>query len=192
MVKVEITNGWYVHEENYIHQNLAEEILNTLFRELPWKSGEIQLFGKVYIIPRKQVYFSENQLGYSYSGKQLVIDVWHPTVLEIKEKVSKELNSEFNACLANLYRNGLDSNGWHADNEKVLGENPLIASLSFGATRRFDLRHKVTNEKLSVELKSGSLFVMGGEMQHYWKHQLPKQRKVKEPRINLTFRRIIS
>ena len=90
-----------------------------------------------------------------------------------------------------MYRNGQDSNGWHADDEKELGQNPIIASLSFGATRRFDLKHKLTNERISFELNSGSLLVMGGEMQHFWKHQIPKQKKIDEPRINLTFRKII-
>lgn len=90
--------------------------------------------------------------------------------------------------LANLYRDGKDSNGWHADDEKELGKNPLIASLSLGAQRRFDLRHNLTKEKISLELESGSLLLMGGAMQHFWKHQIAKSTKVSGPRINLTFR----
>ena len=92
--------------------------------------------------------------------------------------------------LANLYRDGKDSNGWHADNERELGKNPLIASLSLGATRRFDLRHNLTKEKISFELKPGSLLIMGGEMQHFWKHQVPKSFLAANMRINLTFRKV--
>jgi alkylated DNA repair dioxygenase AlkB len=191
MERVELNNGWYIFEENF-YDSLKSEVLHSyLINELPWKSGEIKLFGKVHPIPRKQVYFSDNRLSYSYSGKELVIDTWDENVLGIKSRVEALLNVEFNACLANLYRNGQDSNGWHSDNEKELGKNPIIASVSFGATRRFDLMHQATKQKLSFQLTSGSLLVMGGEMQHFWKHQIPKQNKIDESRVNLTFRKII-
>lgn len=191
MKRVELNNGWYIFLENFYSSSESTHLLNYLLNELPWKSGEIKLFGKVYPIPRKEVYFSDNKLSYSYSGKELIIDIWDENVLEIKSRVEALLNVEFNACLSNLYRNGKDSNGWHADNEKELGKNPIIASLSFGATRRFDLRHQSTKEKLSFQLTSGSLLVMGGEMQHFWKHQIPKQKNVNDPRVNLTFRQVL-
>jgi len=191
MERVELNNGWYIFEENFYNSPKSEVLHSYLINELPWKSGEIKLFGKVHPIPRKQVYFSDNRLSYSYSGKELVIDAWDENVLGIKSRVEALLNVEFNACLANLYRNGQDSNGWHSDNEKELGKNPIIASVSFGATRRFDLMHKATKQKLSFQLTSGSLLVMGGEMQHFWKHQIPKQNKIDESRVNLTFRKII-
>ena len=120
-----------------------------------------------------------------------MVSEWNETLSEIKKKVEKISESSFNACLANLYRDGKDSNGWHADNEKELGKNPIIASLSFGATRTFKLKHLQTNEKIDIELTTGSLLIMGGEMQHYWKHQIPKTKKFKAPRINLTFRKLI-
>ena len=166
-------------------------LLNYLLNELNWKSGEIKLFGKVYPIPRKQVYFSDNGLSYSYSGKELIIDAWDENVLNMKRRLQALLNVEFNACLSNLYRNGQDSNGWHSDNEKELGTNPIIASVSFGATRRFDLKHQSNKQKLSFQLTSGSLLVMGGEMQHFWKHQIPKQKNINDPRVNLTFRQVL-
>ncbi len=107
------------------------------------------------------------------------------------EKLELSVSAKFNAVLFNLYRNGNDSNGWHSDNEKSLGKNPIIASLSLGETRRFDLKHNLNNSKISFNLKTGSLFVMGGEMQHFWKHQLPKMSKINAPRINLTFRKMV-
>lgn len=191
MNRVEVNNGWYIFEEDFYDSATSNEILSELLKELPWKSGEIKLFGKIYPIPRKQVYFSDNDLSYSYSGKKLMIDGWDEKVLEVKAKIENYTNQDFNACLANLYQSGMDSNGWHADNEKELGRNPIIASLSFGATRRFDLKHQMTKERLSFQLNSGSLFVMGGEMQHFWKHQIPKQKNVAEQRVNLTFRKVL-
>lgn len=191
MKRIEVNNGWYIFIENFYDSPRSEVLHSYLLKELPWKSGEIKLFGKVYPIPRKEVYFSDNELSYSYSGKELIIDVWDKNVLGIKSGVEALLNVKFNACLANLYCNGQDSNGWHADNEKELGRNPIIASVSFGATRRFDLKHQSTKEKLSFQLASGSLLVMGGEMQHFWKHQIPKQKNINDPRVNLTFRQVL-
>ena len=98
---------------------------------------------------------------------------------------------QFNCVLVNLYRNGQDSNGWHADNEPELGKNPMIASVSLGATRRFDLRHNITKEKISFDLTNGSLLLMKGEIQHFWKHQITKTKKIDAARINLTFRMLI-
>jgi len=191
MNKVEVNNGWYVFVADYLDSSAANDTFTYFIENLPWKTGEIKLFGKVHPIPRKQVYFSDDNLSYSYSGKKLEIDEWNKKVLELKVGLSSSLHVEFNACLANLYRDGQDSNGWHSDNEKELGINPVIASLSFGTTRRFDLKHKLTNQKLSFQLTSGSLLVMGGEMQQFWKHQVPKEKKVQDPRVNLTFRKII-
>ena len=191
MKRVELNNGWYIFLENFYSSSESTHLLNYLLNELNWKSGEIKLFGKVYPIPRKQVYFSDNGLSYSYSGKELIIDAWDENVLNMKRRLQALLNVEFNACLSNLYRNGQDSNGWHSDNEKELGTNPIIASVSFGATRRFDLKHQSNKQKLSFQLTSGSLLVMGGEMQHFWKHQIPKQKNINNPRVNLTFRQVL-
>jgi alkylated DNA repair dioxygenase AlkB len=191
MKRVELNNGWYIFLENFYSSSESTHLLNYLLNELNWKSGEIKLFGKVYPIPRKQVYFSDNGLSYSYSGKELIIDAWDENVLNMKRRLQALLNVEFNACLSNLYRNGQDSNGWHSDNEKELGTNPIIASVSFGATRRFDLKHQSNKQKLSFQLTSGSLLVMGGEMQHFWKHQIPKQKNINDPRVNLTFRQVL-
>ena len=119
----------------------------------------------------------------------------HPmtnTLLGLIEQIKLFDDNEFNAVLLNLYRDGKDSNGWHADNEKELGKNPVIASISLGEERFFHLKHRTQKEqRLKIALKHGSLLIMGGEMQHYWLHQIPKTAKKIAPRINLTFRNII-
>ena len=191
MKKLNLSHGWIAHEPQFMSFTNADELYKHLLHQLNWQGGDITLFGKTYPIPRKQVYFSEPHLGYSYSGKSLTIIPWDDQVFSLKQKIESFIQAEFNACLANLYRNGLDSNGWHADNEKELGINPIIASISLGATRKFSLKHRETGELLHVNLQHGSLFVMGGELQHYWKHTVPKEPKIKEPRINLTFRKVL-
>lgn len=159
---------------------------------LNWQESQIKIFGKTYQTPRLEAFYAESNEKYTYSGKQLSVNPFTSKLSEIKARLEKDFAFEFNSVLANLYRNGKDSNGWHADNEKELGKNPIIASLSFGSERRFDLKHNQTKEKLSFHLKTGSLLLMGGEMQHFWKHQIAKSLKVTDFRVNLTFRRIIN
>lgn len=191
MDKIYIQDGWFSYKEAFFSQEESEILFHKLLTEVPWESGEIKLFGKKYVIPRLQALFGDEGNQYSYSGKEVQRNDWHPLLLELKYKVEQALNSDFNVCLANLYRDGQDSNGWHADNEKSLGKHPLIASLSFGAERLFKLRHNTTKETLDFILKPGSLFVMGGALQTNWKHTLPKTSKKVSPRINLTYREII-
>lgn len=192
MERREVGNGWIYFDPNFIKQEDQRLIFSRLMQESRWSGGEIVLFGKKFEIPRKQLYMADSGMEYSYSGKILEIEKWSPLVAELKARVEIVAGQTFNACLLNLYRNGRDSNGWHADNERELGKNPLIASLSFGASRYFDLKHIFSGEKLRFDLMPGSLLIMGGELQHYWKHQIPKQLKIQEPRINLTFRSIHS
>lgn len=111
---------------------------------------------------------------------------------EIRDRCSQVTNTKFNAALVNLYRNGQDGVGWHSDNEACNGPEPTIASVSLGATRRFDMRHRKTGETIKIQLESGSLLVMAGKSQQYWVHQVAKTKRVHEPRINLTFRRVIA
>ena len=125
-----------------------------------------------------------------YLPKDNTINIFKKDVEKFKLVWHHFSQEKFNCVLVNLYRNGQDSNGWHADNEPELGINPVIASLSLGATRRFNLRHNLSNKKISIDLTNGSLLLMKGEMQHFWKHQLAKSTKVVNGRINLTFRRI--
>jgi alkylated DNA repair dioxygenase AlkB len=192
MKKQIVKNGWYIWEPSFFSATESDRLFQTLYSDLPWEGGEIKLFGKTHVIPRKQVLFADKGLEYGYSGKQLTVSYWNQTVLSIKERIEFECAFNFNACLANLYRNGNDSNGWHADNERELSKNPVIGSISLGATRVFKLKHLKTNDRLDFEMNSGSLLVMGGEMQHYWKHQIPKTKKEVGPRVNLTFRNLLS
>lgn len=192
MIKQTIKNGWYIWVPNFFTLEQSDHYFSCFYSSLPWMGGCIKLFGKEYEIPRKQVYFADEGFDYSYSGKLLETTSWNDEVFAIRMLLKGKLSEDFNACLANLYRDGNDSNGWHSDDEKELGVNPVIASISFGESRDFQLKHKSSEERLNFSLTHGSLLVMGGELQHYWKHQLPKRKGVVQPRVNLTYRKIIS
>lgn len=190
MIYEQIQNGEIGFLPDFISQDLANRYFDFLQQSLPFQQGTIKLFGKTHPIPRLEAFFGIGNQVYSYSGKTLETRHFTKELLDLKSLIEQVSNEKFNCVLVNLYRDGKDSNGWHADNEPELGKNPVIASLSLGATRRFDLKHNQTNEKMSFELGNGSLLVMKGEMQHFWKHQIAKTAKVSSPRINLTFRYI--
>lgn len=153
--------------------------------ELPWQQHTLQLFGREHDEPRLSCWMGAR--AYRYSGKTRTPEPWHPLVENICQRVASICEHPFNGVLINRYRHGQDSMGWHADNEPELGVNPMIASISLGATRRFNLRHH-SGEKQQLLLSHGSLLVMAGEMQHHWQHALPKMAACNEERINLTFR----
>lgn len=164
-----------------------KKFLNSDF----WKHDELILFGKQIITKRKVAWFGDKNIEYSYSNTKKVGLAWTPEILELKQLVELKTGERFNSCLLNLYQDGNKGMAWHSDNEKELGVNPVIASLSFGATRKFSLKHKLKKQKVNVLLQTGNLLVMKGETQHKWIHSLPKTKKVQTPRINLTFRNII-
>lgn len=186
-----ITNGWVKFESALFTLSEADEIYSILLKTIDWNQGKISLFGKTYSTPRLEAFYSENDKTYGYSGQKMKNHAFTPLLLKIKSKVEIATGKSFNSVLLNYYRDGNDSNGWHADNEKELGKNPLIASVSLGESRRFDLKHNQTKEKIHFQLNSGSLLIMGGEIQHFWKHQIAKSKKIKSGRINLTFRTIL-
>lgn len=188
MTTLAVLNGTLLFDEAFLSQKEANLLFKHFEATLPFHQGTITLFGKTHAIPRLEAFFATENKTYSYSGKTLQTHPFTTELLTLKSKIEAISQEKFNCVLVNLYRNGQDSNGWHADNEPELGKNPVIASLSLGATRRFDLRHNLTNEKLSFDLTNGSLLLMKGEMQHFWKHQIAKTKKVNEGRINLTFR----
>ena len=126
--------------------------------------------------------------NYTYSGIKHEAKGWTPELAFVKKRIEKFVDIKFNSVLANLYRDGSDSNGWHSDNEKELGENPIIASLSLGASRKFKLRNNRNRENIDLILENGSLLIMAGSTQAYWKHTVPKTRQYVSPRINLTYR----
>lgn len=167
-------------------------LMNALQEEIPWKQEHIKLFGKTHPTPRLTAWHGDTHCVYKYSGVVNQPFPWTPSLLTIKTRIESLSNgATFNCVLLNFYRDGSDKMGWHSDDEKELGPNPSIASVSFGATRRFDFKHKTeAHNKFSIQLESGSLLLMQGDMQHHWLHQIPAQKRIQEPRINLTFRYI--
>ncbi len=188
--KIDLNNGSLIYFPIFFDENEANFYFNELSTNIDFKQNEVTIFGKVYLTPRLESFHSLENRFYTYSGNKLPSKPFNSTLEKLLEKVEKATNSTFNCVLINLYRNGSDGNGWHADNEKELGPNPVIASLSFGETRRFDLRNNITKEKLSIDLNSGDLLWMDDRIQNNYKHQIAKTKKVFQPRINLTFRYI--
>jgi alkylated DNA repair dioxygenase AlkB len=175
--------------ENFIPKNEADYYFNEIKENTPWKQDFITVFGKTYPQPRLTCLYASNSKPYTYSNITMKPLLFTKELLNIKKKVEQNCDENFTTCLLNLYRDGNDSNGWHADNEKELGTNPVIASVSLGANRWFHLKHRYQKElRYKVELKHGSLFLMSGKTQHYWLHQIPKTKREVAPRINLTFR----
>lgn len=166
----------------------SRAILEQLVSEIPWRNDTAFLYGRHITTKREVAWFGDGDFDYNYSNTTRPSLPWTPFLSELRAKVESVCDYEYNSVLLNHYHDGSEGMGWHRDDEKELGDQPNIASLSFGATRRFDMRHKETGETVRTDLQSGSLLVMSGDSQSYWKHQVPKQLRVKEARINLTFR----
>lgn len=166
---------------------------NLFFAQLrsnvKWRQENIWMFGKTIPIPRLSAWYGDEGKSYTYSGITHHPLPWIPVISQIKNRIEIISKVKFNSVLLNLYRHGKDSMSWHSDDELELGKNPIIASVSFGETRRFCFRHKQFKaEKVAINLTHGSLLLMRGATQHYWQHQVPKTAKVVDARINLTFR----
>jgi alkylated DNA repair dioxygenase AlkB len=167
----------------------ANELFEKLKIEVPWQQDAITVYGKVHPQPRLTALYGNQGKPYGYTNIIMQPHAWTPLIMFIKNEVETICNQNFTTVLLNRYRDGKDSNGWHADNEKELGRNPIIASVSFGAERQFQLKHNtIETQKLAITLEHGSLLVMQGSTQHNWKHQIPKTKKTISDRINLTFR----
>ena len=183
-----IDNGEYIYLPNYFSKAESDLLFDSLRENIIWKQESMNMYGKIINFPRLTAWYGNNDKPYSFSGITLQPLPWNPEILEIKKKIEPKANVVFNSVLLNLYRNGNDSISWHTDAEPELGKNPVIASVNFGETRKFQLRHIQTKAKLEIELTHGSLLIMQGELQHFWQHQVPKTSKVVGERINLTFR----
>ncbi len=179
-------DGLVTHWKCFLTSPLST--FQTLLDTIPWESHELMMFGKSIPQPRLTAWYGDNEEPYTYSGLTLQPHKWTEELLVIKKRCEEVAGIRFNSMLANHYRDGSDSVSWHSDDEPELGRNPTIASISLGAERRFDLRHKETKETVKLNLSSGSLVLMSGECQHNWIHQIAKTKRVSEPRINLTFR----
>lgn len=167
----------------------ANELFEKLKTEIPWQQDLITVYGKTHPQPRLTALFGNDGKTYTYSNILMQPHKWNPLLMYIKNEIEEICQENFTTVLLNLYRSGKDSNGWHADNEKELGRNPMIASVSLGAERSFHLQHNTMKEsKLKINLEHGSLLLMKGTTQHFWKHQIPKTTKPIAERINLTFR----
>ena len=166
----------------------SEELFGELLNTTPWQHDEVILFGQKRVLSRKVAWHGDGDFSYSYSGTSKTASPWSPGLLLVKERVEQRCAHRFNSCLLNLYHDGSEGMGWHSDDERTLGRNPVIASVSFGAERIFKLKHRKSKEVVSVVLEHGSLLVMKGETQHHWVHTMPKTKKIDAPRINLTFR----
>lgn len=180
-------DGWL--DEDFIPVETAASYFRQLYEEIPWQQDQIQLFGRSISIPRLQAFMGEAGLDYRYSGLSLSAIDWHPAVAEIRDRLLHKTEVQFNAVLLNLYRDGQDSMGWHRDDEPELGSNPVIASISLGAQRRFLMRTR-DRERYELQLNSGALLWMGPSFQNQCQHSLPKTKKPVTARINLTFRKI--
>lgn len=189
---ISLSNGEILFMRNFLSPTKAKHYFNLLQNNISWKQEEVRFYGKTYPVPRKTAWYGYEGFNYSYSGITCYPEIWTKELLEIKSQIEQFIPEEdFTSVLLNLYNNGNDKMGWHADDEKELGINPTIASVSLGETRRFDIKHKQNKElHYKFELTSGSLLIMRGALQHHWIHQIPTQKKVKDPRINLTFRTI--
>ena len=178
-----------VYYPHFFHQKEADVIFEQLANEIPWQQDDIRVFGKIHPQPRLTALFGNEGITYSYSNIKMQPHPWNPLLQKIKSHVESVSNTNFTTVLLNQYRDGKDSNGWHADDEKELGVNPIIASVSFGAERTFQLKHNSDKtQKKNIVLEHGSLLIMRGTTQHFWKHQIPKTSKAVGSRINLTFR----
>ncbi|MDQ3192173.1 MAG: alpha-ketoglutarate-dependent dioxygenase AlkB [Bacteroidota bacterium] len=186
-----IENGEYLFFSNFFTKSESDSLYNNLRKDIIWKQESMNMYGKKVNFPRLTSWYGEGDKPYTFSGITLSPHPWNKELITIKNKIEPLAKVKFNSVLLNLYRDGNDSISWHTDAEKELGKNPVIASVNFGATRKFQLRHVKTKEKLEIELTNGSLLIMQGELQHYWQHQVPKTAQKVSERINLTFRVII-
>ena len=169
----------------------AKEYFDQLINNIEWKNDEVFIFGKHIITQRKVAWYADAGLSYTYSKVTKAGLAWTDELLKLKELTEKLTGETFNSCLLNLYHRGEEGMGWHSDDEKELGKNMAIASLSFGADRKFSFKHKEDKQTLSLLLENGSLLLMKDETQQKWLHSLPKTKRITEPRINLTFRTIV-
>jgi alkylated DNA repair dioxygenase AlkB len=190
-IPIQIQDGSYFYVPHFFGRAEADSLFQSLHTGIEWKQESMNMYGRELKFPRLTAWYGDQDKPYSFSGITLQPNPWTDELREIKSRIEPLTSSTFNSVLLNLYRDGNDSISWHTDAEKELGTNPIIASVNFGAERVFQLKHNSTNERISIALGHGSLLIMMGALQHHWKHQVPKTKKILSPRINLTFRTII-
>ncbi len=169
----------------------ATHYYQKMMTDIAWRNDEAVIFGRHIITKRKVAWYGDKNYSYTYSNKTKLALPWTPELRELKARVEKISETTYNSCLLNLYHSGEEGMAWHSDDEKTLGLNSAIASLSLGAERKFAFRHKETKDTVSMILEAGSLLIMKGTTQTNWHHRLPPTTKVKTPRVNLTFRLMV-
>ena len=192
--RIPIADGEVYYVSDLILGRAADALLRQLVAEIPWRQENILVWGKLYSQPRLVAWYGDRGSDYTYSGIKLTPRPWTDLLRDIKKRVETVSATAFNSVLLNYYRDNRDSMGFHSDDEPELGVRPTIASLSLGEERTFVLKHKVNklSKPVRLRLASGSLLLMKGETQRYWKHGIAKESRPCGPRINLTFRRIVS
>ncbi|WP_342808318.1 alpha-ketoglutarate-dependent dioxygenase AlkB [Alteromonas sp. M12] len=178
------------YQADFLEQDTATELYQKLQTKLAWQQDSIQIYGRTVAIPRLQAWYGDQEATYQYSGLSMQPNPWVSELQQLKKTLEQVCETHFNSVLANWYRNGQDSMGWHADNEIELGRQPIIASLTLGQTRDFDFKHMQSGQKVRFPLHNGSLLIMAGNTQQFWQHSLPKRSQLMAGRINLTFRKI--
>lgn len=193
VMPIELPDGEVLLTDDFLSKPAADAYLASLRERVEWERHVIRVRGRRVTSPRLSAWYGDPGAGYAYSGISLDPRPWLPVILELKSMVEAASAETFNSVLLNLYRDGADHMGWHSDDEPELGQRPIIASVSLGAPRRFRLRHRHRRdlEPVNVELEHGSLLIMRGETQHFWRHQIPRSRRPLGLRINLTFRRVL-
>jgi alkylated DNA repair dioxygenase AlkB len=169
----------------------SDSFFTSLLNTIQWKNDEVFIFGKHHITKRKTAWYAEDGINYTYSNSTKIALSFTKELLELKLIAEKIAQTCFNACLLNLYHDGEEGMSWHSDNEKSIVPNSTIASFSFGAERKFSLKHRLNKQSISIQLQSGSLLLMKENTQTHWLHSLPKSKKITEARINLTFRKML-
>mgnify|MGYP000026460035 FL=1 len=189
--ELKLPDAEVVFYESFFSEIESKKIFKALKENIDWQQNEIKLFGKIHLEPRLTAWYGTK--AYAYSGIEMQPKDFTKEILQIKNRVEEATNLCFNSCLLNYYRDGKDSMGWHQDNEKELGKNPAIASVSFGQERPFQMKHIENRplKKVDILLSNGSLLLMKGAMQHFWQHKIPKTTRIIDERINLTFRKIL-
>ena len=190
-MKIPLPNSEISLNQKHFDSEIAANLLKDLTEEIPWVQNKIRFYGKESLVPRLESWHGDKGMSYTYSGIKMDAKPWTKNLLKIKESIEPIAKTTFNSVLINYYRDGKDRVAWHSDDEKELGKNPVIASVSLGAERKFKLRHKKYKENQlqhEVFLQSGSLLLMSGSTQHHWLHEIPRTAKPIGPRINLTFR----
>lgn len=183
--------GEVIYEGSIFNRKQITSYYQNLLHQIPWQNDEAIIFGKHHITKRKVAWYGDKAYSYTYSGVTKQAHLWTPELLQLKQKVEEISSTTYNSCLLNLYHDGTEGMGWHSDAEKTLLENGTIASITFGAERKFSFKHKVTRQRVDILLENGSLLLMKGTTQKNWLHRLPPTKKVFSPRINLTFRTVI-